>query len=172
MEVSTRHIWLTVGAAAGGLLAAASLSVGTAFADDSYTLIPQTDEVVTGISGFPPWYEDTIGTAVFGAHQDNPPVTWGTFDAEVNTLTTSFGFSNQEIVDIGGQLGGLTVPTGSLFDFTNFGGGFENEYSDIVGTLGAPNTINDVFITPFGDFNIPTTFDAIALLEMPGAIIP
>jgi hypothetical protein len=69
-------------------------------------------------------------------------------------------------------LGGLTVPTGSLFDFTNFGNGFENQYSDIIGTMGAPNTITDVFITPFGDFNIPTTFDAVALLEMPGAIIP
>jgi hypothetical protein len=82
MEVATRF-WLTVGAAAGGLLAAASLSVGVAAADDSYTLVPQTDEVVTGISGFPPLYEDTVGTAVFGADQGNPFVTLGTFDAEV-----------------------------------------------------------------------------------------
>jgi hypothetical protein len=166
---------LTVAAAAGGLLAAAFLPVAIAFADDDYTLIPQGPEVITSASGFPPFYQDTVGTDVFGAGQGNPVDIAGVFNADVNTFTTSSGFSNQEIVDTGGQGGAFTVPTGSIFDFTNFGGGFENEYSDIEGTVGtmvAPNTITDEFITPFGDFNIPTTFDAIEFLSMPGAIIP
>lgn len=170
-----RRITLTVAAAAGGLLAAAFLPVAVAFADDVYTLDPQGPEVVTSISGFAPWYQDTLSTNVFGADQSNPIIEFGQFNAIVNTLTTSSGFENQEIIDTGGQLGGLSVPTGSLFDFTNFGGGFENEYSDINGTVGlfvGPNTITDEFITPFGDFNIPTTFDAIEVLSMPGAIIP
>jgi hypothetical protein len=170
-----RRTPLTIAAAAGGLLAAALLPVAVAFADDVFTLDPQGPEVVTSISGMPPLFQETVGTAVFGADQGNPITTFGTFNAVVNTLTTSSGFENQEIVDTGGQLGGLSVPTGSIFDFTNFGGGFENEYSDIDGTVGtmvAPNTITDTFITPFGDFNIPTTFDAIGLLSMPGAIIP
>jgi hypothetical protein len=167
-----RRITLTVGATAAALLAAAFLSAAVAFADDTFTLVPDGPEVITSASGYAPFYQDTVGTAVFDANQGNPFVTLGEFNAEVNTVTTSWGYENQEIVDTGGQLGGLTVPTGSIFDFTNFGGGFENEYSDIVGTMGAPNTITDTFITPFGDFNIPTMFDATELLSMPGAVIP
>jgi hypothetical protein len=167
-----RRLTLTIGGAAGGLLAAAFLPLAVAVADNSYTLDPQGPEVITQVSGLAPFYQETIGTNVFGADQGNPITTLGTFNADVTTVTTSWGFENQEIVDTGGQLGGLTVPTGSFFDFTNFGGGFENEYSDIIGTLGAPNTITDVFITPFGNFDIPTTFDAIEVLSMPSAIIP
>jgi hypothetical protein len=170
-----RRITLTIAAAAGGLLATAFLPVSIAVADDVFTLQPEMPEVVTSISGDPPFFQETVGTAVIDANQGNPFVTFGTFNAIVNTLTTSSGFENQEIVDTGGQLGGLSVPTGSIFDFTNFGGGFENEYSDIDGTVGtmvAPNTITDTFITPFGDFNIPTTFDAIEVLSMPGVVIP
>jgi hypothetical protein len=166
-----RRITVTMSAAAGAL-AVAFLPVAVAFADDTFTLVPDGPEVITSASGYPPFYQDTVGTAAFDADQGNPITTLGLFDAEVNTVTTSWGYENQEIVVTGGQLGGLTVPSGSLFDFTNFGGGFGNEYSDIVGTMGAPNTITDMLITPFGDFNIPTTFDAVALLEMPGAIIP
>jgi hypothetical protein len=135
-------------------------------------LQPESPEVVTSISGDPPFFQETVGTAVIDANQGNPFVTFGTFNAIVNTLTTPSGFENQEILDTGGQLGGLTVPTGSIFDFTNFGGGFENEYSDIVSPIVGANTITDTFITPFGDFNIPTTFDASLLLSMPGVVIP
>jgi hypothetical protein len=170
-----RRFTLTVAAAAGGLLAAAFLPLAVAFADDDYTLYAQGPEVDTSIRGLAPLYQDIVGTNVFEAGQGNPVTIDGQFNADVNTFTTSSGFENQEIIDTGGQLGSLSVPTGSLFDFTNFGGGFENEYSDIEGTVGtlvAPNTITDTLITPFGDFNIPTTFDAIALIDMPGAIIP
>ncbi|HEY0808277.1 MAG TPA: hypothetical protein VGD84_24630 [Pseudonocardiaceae bacterium] len=66
------------------------------------------------------------------------------------------------------------MPAGSVFDFTNFGGGFSNEYADIVGTGGFPNTINDILTTPFGDINIPTTFDAAEVLfsTPAGFVIP
>jgi hypothetical protein len=165
-----RLLPLALGAAAGALLAAVFLSRAVASADDDYTLIAQDPEVVTGISGFAPLYQEVVGTDVFAAEQSNPAITFGTFNADVTTLTTSWGVENQEIVVTGGQLGVLTVPTGSVFDLTNFGFGFENEYSDVIGV---PNTITDVFVTPFGDFNIPTAFDAIAsLIDMPGAIIP
>jgi hypothetical protein len=173
-SVMNRRIRSTIGAAAGGILAAAFLPVAVAFADD-YTLVPESQEVDTSVSGLPPLYEVTMGTAQFGAENSALNTIYGVFNADVTTFTTSSGFGNQEIVDTGGQLGGLTVPTGSIFDFTNFGGGFENEYSDIDGTVGTfagPDTITDTFITPFGDFNIPTTFDAIEVLSMPSAFIP
>jgi hypothetical protein len=168
-----RRIPLKVGAAVGGLLSAALLPAAVAFADDSFTLVPDGPEVITSASGYPPFYQETIGTAVFDANQGNPFMTLGEFNADVNTFTTSWGYENQEIVVTGGQVGGLTVPTGSIFDFVSFGGGFGNEYSDVIGIgPGGANAIADTFVTPFGDFNIATTFDAVALLEMPGAIIP
>jgi hypothetical protein len=174
-SVMNRRIALTVGVTAGGLLATALLTASVAAADDEYTLYSQAPEVITQTMGLAPFIQETVGTDVFGA--GNSPLTtiYGTFNADVTTLTTSWGFENQEIVVTGGQLGGLSVPTGSLFDYANFGGGWGNEYSDINGWVPPfedPNTITDTLITPFGDFNIPTTFDAIALLEMPGAIIP
>lgn len=48
---------------------------------------------------------------------------------------------------------------GTFYDVMNFGMGFENVYRDILGADGAPNAIVDEFVTPFGDFNIPTTID-------------
>jgi hypothetical protein len=168
-----RHITLAIGAGASALFATTLLPAAIAFADDSFTLVPDGPEVITSASGYPPFYQDTIGTAVFDANQGNPFVTLGEFNADVNTFTTSWGYENQEIVVTSGQLGALSVPTGSIFDFASFGGGFGNEYSDIIGVgPGGANAIADTFITPFGDFNIPTTFDAAALLDMPGAIIP
>ncbi len=153
----------TVGAAAGGLLAAAFLPMATAFADE-YSIDPESQEVITSVSGMPPLYEDTVGTEVFGIDTGYD----GYFNADGNTYTTSSGFVNQEIFATDGQ--GTIVPTGSIFDFTNFGGGYENEYSDVVGTQDA---ITDTFITPFGDFNIPTTFDAAySLFTMPDVTIP
>ncbi|MDD7813125.1 hypothetical protein PP713_11185 [Mycobacterium sp. CSUR Q5927] len=47
----------------------------------------------------------------------------------------------------------------------NFGNGFENIYTAIPGADGAASTITDTLSTPFGDFNIPTDFDAAALLD-------
>ncbi len=66
------------------------------------------------------------------------------------------------LVDSAYQTG--TVPAaGSVFDITNFGSGFENVYTDLVGAgTGGANLITDLFDTPFGDFAIPTTFDAAA----------
>jgi hypothetical protein len=54
-----------------------------------------------------------------------------------------------------------------IIDQFNFGSsGFENAYSDVIG--GAPdgtNAISGTLITPFGDFNIPTTCDAAAVFD-------
>ncbi|MGB3522719.1 MAG: hypothetical protein WBA50_14695, partial [Mycobacterium sp.] len=54
---------------------------------------------------------------------------------------------------------------GTVYDVMNFGNGFENVYTDIPGADGAANSITDTLSTPFGDFNIPTDFDAAGLLD-------
>jgi hypothetical protein len=76
--------------------------------------------------------------------------------------TDYFGVVNEDLVVI--SAGDTNVPLHSVIDILNFGGGYENQYVDLVG-LGAngTNEITDTFITPFGDFNIPSTFDASAL---------
>lgn len=170
-----RRIPLTTGAAAAGLFAAAFLPMAVAFADDHYSIVSDDNTpVITSETGLVPFYQEVVGTDTFDANQGNPFTTFGEFTGQFETVTTNTGFVNELILDTGGQTGGLTVPTGSVFDFTNFGGGFSNEYADIAGTMGSPNTITDIFTTPFGDFNIPTTFDAIAVLvDTPaGFVIP
>src|SRR5689334_3801147 len=169
------RISLTIGAAAAGLLAAAFLPMAVAFADDHYSIVSNDDTpVITSETGWAPFFQEVKGTDVFAANQGNPFHPLGEFNGQFDTVTTNTGFVNELILDTGGQAGGLSVPTGSVFDFTNFGGGFSNEYADIAGTMGSPNTITDILTTPFGDFNIPTTFDAIAVLvDTPaGFVIP
>ncbi|MGC2655116.1 MAG: hypothetical protein WA317_16320 [Mycobacterium sp.] len=76
----------------------------------------------------------------------------------------TFGFHNQEISDLS-FADGNPPPQGSVFDTFNYGHGFENVYSDLAGTgANGTNTITDTFVTPFGSFNIPTTFDVMDAL--------
>jgi hypothetical protein len=47
------------------------------------------------------------------------------------------------------------LPTvGSVYDAFNFGDGIENVYTAIPGVDGAPDTVTDTLVTPFGDFNL------------------
>jgi hypothetical protein len=61
------------------------------------------------------------------------------------------------------------LPTvGSVYDAWNFGGGYENVYTDIPGTAGAPDTVTDELVTPFGNVNLDSLFgnvDAAAPLN-------
>lgn len=80
------------------------------------------------------------------------------------------GSTNDDLVVTTGGMSGdglVNVPTNSVVDLWKFGEGFENIYVDLVGqgTDGA-NKITDELITPFGAFDIPTTFDAAAF-EVP-----
>ena len=58
---------------------------------------------------------------------------------------------------------------GTIYSVTDFGSGFENIYEAIPNADDtAASSIIDTFATPFGDFQLPTMFDAIAPLD-PGA---
>uniref|UniRef100_UPI0031CFDE03 hypothetical protein n=1 Tax=Mycobacterium sp. TaxID=1785 RepID=UPI0031CFDE03 len=48
---------------------------------------------------------------------------------------------------------------GSMIDVANYGYGFETVYSDLVSPTGS-SVITDTIVTPFGEFALPTTFDA------------
>lgn len=100
----------------------------------------------------------------------------GSDATDLGTVTTSenvsnlFGVHNTEFtitdVDPAGGASDSDLPAvGTVYDVANFGNGFENIYTDIPGADGGSGTITDTLVTPFGDFNIPTDFDAAALLD-------
>ena len=58
---------------------------------------------------------------------------------------------------------------GTIYSVTDFGSGFENIYEAIPNAdVTAASSITDTLVTPFGDFELPSMFDAIAPLD-PGA---
>jgi hypothetical protein len=160
---------------------------------------PVGHEEVLGVNGIPPLFQDTFGFQEFEIPAATPPGSTGSvsgssgvpivgsvsgssgtapvpgnaFDADVNHLTTPFGFSNTEIAVVG-PAGALSVSSsggappvpaegvpgdGSVFDVSHFFG-FTNVYSDVVGTNGT-DTITDTLITPSGqEIDIPTSFSA------------
>jgi hypothetical protein len=154
MKNNQRRTTLTLGAVAGGLLAAAFLPMEVAFADE-YDFTPDiTTFVPTQVEGYPPLINE-----VTGAEQ------WNIFDLTTNTATytdvldgtdteTTIGsFTNDDyLTNIGLVVVGspFELPSGTQLDLANFGLGFENEWLDI--PSGPDTGISDLFITPFGDF--------------------
>jgi hypothetical protein len=183
---------LSLGAVGGGLLAAAFLPMSVAVADEpigsdngavassvtdasgdsaasasidldnlsidfneggtGYTLSPSGDNMVN-ISH--------AGDIDGGAGDD------GSASVHVIEHTWNIGdISNVEfIIDSTGAQGDAAgVPAdGSVFLHSELGSGFSNDYIDLVGDGGSPDTITDVLTTPFGSYEIPTdALNAIA----------
>jgi len=88
-------------------------------------------------------------------------------------VTELLGFTNTELVVQSatptGDATAADLPTvGSVYDAFNFGNGYENVYTDIPGTGGAPDTVTDELVTPFGNVNLDSLFgdvDAAAQLN-------
>lgn len=174
-----RHINAKTGIAAVGLCAAAFMSGAVANADD-FVYVPDPGAVgIISVGGIPPLFVDTqsyeylvnvddttVGTST------NPDVV-GVFAAREDDLTTASGFTN-ELTQVSAYDSGIdTPPVGSVFDTANFGNGFQNIYTDLVGEgANGTNLITDTFDTPFGDFVIPTSFDAAALIDAVHTITP
>jgi hypothetical protein len=153
-----RRATLTLGAVAGGLLGAALLPMAVAFAN-TYDFTPDlTSFAPTQVEGYPPLIDEVTGTE-----------NWGLFDATTNTSfapdvirgtdteTTIGSFTNDDYLSSSGvNVIGIStvfeVPSGTQIDLANFGLGFENEWLDI--TSGSNPGISDLFITPFGDFEL------------------
>jgi hypothetical protein len=161
MQLTIRRSMFAFTAAAGGLLAALSISTATAHADD--WAIGPVDGLappeLLSESGMPPFDQTFLQQGLFEL-----TIPSGEEDATDGQLSTtdSFGVINQDFVSDDSL--SSAVPTHSIVDIWNLGGGYENVYTDLVGLgTGGANEITDTVITPFGDFNIPTTFDAAAL---------
>ena len=67
--------------------------------------------------------------------------------------------SYQEVYVLADPSGSDAPSVGSVFDTTT-AGPFTNVYADLVSATGGADTITDTLETPFGDYNIPITFDA------------
>jgi hypothetical protein len=158
MKNTQCRVTLTLGAVAGGLLAAAFLPVAVASADE-YDLIPNIPPFEPSqVEGYPPLINEATGFE-----------RWNLFDLTTNSLsqtdvlggtdtqTTIGSFTNNDYLITIGQLimgspNNFEVPAGTEIDLANFGFGFENEWMDIPSGPGAG--ISDLLITPFGDVEL------------------
>jgi hypothetical protein len=89
----------------------------------------------------------------------------GTISAGEN-VTDLLGFVNTELVvqseSASGAFTDSDLPAiGSVYDAFNFGNGYENVYTAVPGTGGAPDTVTDTLVTPDGDINLDSLFGGI-----------
>ena len=103
----------------------------------------------------------------------------GSGATDVGTISTGedvtdlLGFTNTQLIVTGATAGdgGSTsdLPTvGSVYDAFNLGSGYENVYTAIPGTGGAPDTVTDTLVTPFGNVNLDSlsgNIDAAAQMQ-------
>jgi hypothetical protein len=121
---------------------------------DGGDITPAGAETFTGINGLPPADVAIQGTQDF----DVSGADAGTFDADVTTTATTAYDETTETLLVTSSTGDAPA-VGSVIDVADYGYGYETVYSDLVSSTG-PNVITDTFVTPFGDFAIPTSFDA------------
>lgn len=111
----------------------------------------------TVADGFPPFERFLQGPEDWNLL--NPPSGVEAFLFGTDSQTTIGSFVNDDFVESGADYEGvnsnIVLPdAGSEFDVMNFGGGFENEWADLVDSNGV-HTTTDTIITPFGDYTIP-----------------
>jgi hypothetical protein len=178
-----RRLILAGLAATGGLVTSAFLQIAVAAADapsaDAFTIGDFTFD--PGAGGFDPVGPLSI-TAPFlelgGGESlglNFAPQTLEVFNSagtdlgsvDTNeTVTNLLGLTNAEftVLDDNAAAGASAsdLPTvGSVYDALNLGNGYENIYTDIPGTAGAPDTITDELVTPFGNVNLDSLFGGI-----------
>jgi hypothetical protein len=122
---------------------------------DGGDITPAGAETFTGINGLPPADVAIQGTQEFDVSDSAGA---GTFDADVTTTDTTAYDETTETLLVTSSTGDAPA-AGSVIDVANYGYGFETVYSDLVSSTGS-NVITDTVVTPFGDFALPTTFDA------------
>jgi hypothetical protein len=130
-----------------------------------YDIDPLGSPVITAVTGVPPVFVVNQGSQNFDVVNDEGTET-GSFAAFVTPTADTFGIQTEAVLvtndlvdsDVG-TAAGDTPAVGSIFNTTALGG-FANDYSDLVGTSGGANVYIDTLVTPFGQFEIPDTFDA------------
>jgi len=96
-------------------------------------------------------------------------------DVLIALLGTNIDLNGAGITDadIAAVLNGIDTSAlpdaGTVFSITNFGSGWANVYAAVPNADGTGvASITDTLVTPFGNLDIPTTFDAVAAMD-PGA---
>jgi hypothetical protein len=118
---------------------------------------PVGSQTINAITGIAPLAMADDGTQLFNVEDASGQVI-GSFNAE-DTITGDFFGSYTEAVLVTKDLGTVANDpgVGSIFN-TMYYLGSESVYSDVTSASGPE--ITDTIITPFGNFEIPTTFDA------------
>ncbi len=120
--------------------------------------------------------DDALGFLQTGSQQftvEDGTTTLGTIDTQVNDQNLLGITTAQFTVVSSDPASGLTdsqaaaLPTdGTVYSITNLGSGYANVYEAIPNADGtASSSITDTLVTPFGDVNVPTSYDAIAPLN-------
>ena len=121
--------------------------------------------------------DDALGILNVGSQQftveDSSNTTLGTIDTHVNDQNLLGINTAQFTVVSSDPASGLSdsqaaaLPTdGTVYSITNLGSGLANVYEAIPNADGtAASSITDTLVTPFGNVNVPTTYDAIAPLN-------
>jgi hypothetical protein len=127
---------------------------------------PVGSQTINAITGIAPLAMADDGTQLFNLENASGQVI-GSFNAE-NTITGDFFGSYTEAALVTKDLGTVANDpgVGSIFNTLYYLGG-ESVYSDVISASG--HEITDTVVTPFGNFEIPTTFDA-AQVETTSAI--
>lgn len=162
MSRSFRRPLLILTAGCGGLLAA--LSSSAVAGADVWSIQDDVGAAVVSESGMPPFYQSILEQGTFDLHHTIAGGFKEIFLPNGLLSTTNMlGMTNEDLVVDDTDVAGL--PDHSVIDVASFGSGYENIYSDLVGAgTGGTNEISDTFVTPFGNFDIPTTFDAAAVV--------
>jgi hypothetical protein len=160
MKNSQRRVTLTLGAVAGGLLAAALLPTAVASADE-YDLIPDpTTFSASQAEGYPPLVDIETGTEAWGFGDMTAVTPDADFIPGTDTMTTFGSVTNNDFLTSAetfiGPGVGVVVPAGTQIDLAAFGDGFGNEWIDLPG--GSGSGISDLLITPFGDYELMGSF--------------
>jgi hypothetical protein len=172
MKNNQRRATLTLGAAAGGLLAAAFLPLAVASADE-YDFTPDIASFVPSqVEGYPPLINEVTGAEGWSISDltSNTTAVLHAIDG-IDTQTTIGSFTNDDWLTKGALE--VTNGTSTFFlsgdtqiDLANFGLGFENEWIDI--PSGPDAGTSDLFITPFGDITLFGT----AFSDLSAALAP
>lgn len=142
---------------------------------DGYSIVPapgSTDDF-TAVNGVPPYDVTVQGDEVsanpeLGAFdvENAAGTVVGTFDADVTTTSDGAGnytealLVTKDVTGTTGTVAGDDPAVGSvLTTYSSSTEGFEDIYSDLTGTT---PVISDYYVTPFGDFTVPETFNAAA----------
>jgi hypothetical protein len=131
---------------------------------------PVGSQTIDAITGIAPLAMADDGTQVFNVEDASGHVI-GSFNAE-NTITGDFFGSYTEAALVTSYITGAANDPGigSIFN-TMYYLGVESVYSDLISASG--NVVTETIVTPFGNFDIPTTFDAAQVettsaIELPG----